>query len=129
MCNNQISYRTSKIKFNLLIVKPNYGCNTRRIYNEVKKFSLPLIKNKKNVNFSNFKNFKNDLELAVFRVYPNLLKLKLNISNLPNILLVRMTGSGSALIGYYNNKKHAQHGLKLIKKNYKKCWCILSKAI
>ena len=129
LCNNQISYRTSKIKFNLLIVKPNYGCNTRRIYNEVKKFSLPLINNKKNVNVTNFKNFKNDLELAVFRVYPNLLKLKLNISNLPNILLVRMTGSGSALIGYYNNKKHAQHGLKLIKKNYKKCWCILSKAI
>tara|TARA_A100000164_G_scaffold288699_1_gene261827 strand:- start:290 stop:1132 length:843 start_codon:yes stop_codon:yes gene_type:complete len=127
--NNQISYRNNKIKYNLLIVKPNYGCNTRRIYNEVKNFSLPLIKNKKKVNIYNFKNFKNDLETSVFRVYPNLLKLKKNISNFPNISLVRMTGSGSALIAYYNKRKDAQHGLNLIKKNYKKCWCILSKAI
>ena len=127
--NNQIYYRNNKIKYNLLIVKPNYGCNTRRIYNEVKNFSLPLIKNKKKVNIYNLNNFKNDLETSVFRVYPNLLKLKKNISNFPNISLVRMTGSGSALIAYYNKRKDAQHGLNLIKKNYKKCWCILSKAI
>ena len=37
--NNQIKISSSKQKFYTLIVKPNFGCSTKKIYSKVKKFS------------------------------------------------------------------------------------------
>ena len=56
-------------------------------------------------------------------------KLKSFMEELPNIQFVRMTGSGSSLIGYFLTKNSAIKGVKLFKKKYKNYWCITSKTI
>ena len=55
--------------------------------------------------------------------------LKNDLTSLKNILFARMTGSGSALVANFLTKKDALNGTKLIKKKYKKHWCISSKTI
>ena len=53
--NNQIKVVSNKKKFHILIVMPNFGCSTKKIYLKVKKFSKPKFnlnsKNLFNLNF------------------------------------------------------------------------------
>ena len=51
------------------------------------------------------------------------------MEKIDDVLFVRMTGSGSTIIGYFNSKKTALNARKIIKKNYKNYWCNLSKTI
>ena len=51
------------------------------------------------------------------------------MQNLPNVIMVRMTGSGSALIAYFKSKNASINAAKILKKNYKNYWCIVSKTI
>jgi 4-diphosphocytidyl-2-C-methyl-D-erythritol kinase len=120
-----------KVKFYTLLVKPDFGCSTRDIYSEVKSFSKPILKKKriKNLNNQFFSNLRNDLEEPAFKKYPVLKKLKIYMEKLNKILFVRMTGSGSTMIGYFNSKKAALNATKILSKKYKKYWCILSKTI
>ena len=74
-------------------------------------------------------NSNNDLEKAAFKLNPKLKNIKLFLSNLPNAMCVRMTGSGSCLVAYYQSKKKALKGLGLFKKKYKNYWCIVSKTV
>ena len=120
-----------KINLFTLLIKPNFGCSTKEIYKEVNSFSRPVFKKNQRVNL-NYKflfNLKNDLELIAFRKYPFLKKLKISIEKLDGILFVRMTGSGSTMVGYFNSKKYALKARKILKKKYKNYWCILSKTI
>ena len=55
--------------------------------------------------------------------------IKKNMLNLPSVKFVRMTGSGSSIIGYFNSKKASLNAAKILKKIYKNYWCILSKTI
>ena len=48
---------------------------------------------------------------------------------LPKVLFVRMTGSGSSIIGYFKSKKASINAAKILKKKYRNYWCILSKTI
>ncbi len=116
-------------KMFLLIIKPKFGCNTGQIYKRVKKFSKPKIINNKFPSIGKLKCLNNDLEQIVFKQYPSLAKLKKSLTVLQNILFARMTGSGSTLVGYFSRKKDALNGTKLIRKKYKKHWCISSKTI
>jgi len=120
-----------KVKFYTLLIKPNFGCSTRDIYNKVKSFSKPALQRNriKNLNNQYFPNLRNDLEKPAFRKYPALEKLKINMEKLDKILFVRMTGSGSTMVGYFNSKKAALNAMKILSKKYKKYWCILSKTI
>ena len=36
--------------FNILLVRPNFGCSTKKIYSGVKKFSKPIFNNSKKKN-------------------------------------------------------------------------------
>ena len=74
-------------------------------------------------------NLKNDLEKVAFKKYPILLNIKQNMLNLPKVKFVRMTGSGSSLVAYFNSKKASLNAVKLLKRKYKNYWCILSKTI
>ena len=114
-----------------MLIKPNFGCSTRDIYNKVKSFSKPALQRNriKNLNNQYFPNLRNDLEKPAFRKYPALEKLKINMEKLDKILFVRMTGSGSTMVGYFNSKKAALNAMKILSKKYKKYWCILSKTI
>ena len=51
------------------------------------------------------------------------------MEKLPNVKIVRMTGSGSTLIAYFKSKNATINAVKIIKRKYKKYWCILSKTI
>ena len=55
---------------------------------------------------------KNDLEPIAFNKYPKLNNLKLFLEKLSKIEFVRMTGSGSAIIAYFNSDKSSVKRLK-----------------
>ncbi len=114
-----------------MIVKPNFGCSTKIIYSKTKEQTKPKYNNPKVSLFSinNIINSNNDLEKAAFKLNPKLKNLKLFLSSLPNTMCVRMTGSGSCIVAYYQSKKKALKGLGLLKKKYKNYWCIVSKTV
>ena len=120
-----------KLGFFVVVIKPKFGCSTKKIYQGVKNFSKKkMIKNKKDYfNLTNITKSQNDLEKVVFKYYPKLNKVKSFMEDLPNIRLVRMTGSGSAILGYFLTKNAAINAAKLFKNKYKNYWCITSKTI
>ena len=123
----------NKLKLIILIAYPNIKSSTKRVYQENKQFTKKISKfnlyknNKKIVNF--LKNEKNDFEKTVIKFYPqvsNLLKL---ISKQNGCWFSRITGTGSACIGIFFNKKTAFYTRKLIKLKFPKYWCVVSKTI
>ncbi len=128
---NQIKISSQKSKFNVLIVKPVFGCSTKKIYSKVKKFSKPKFNSisKKMFGFKFLKNTKNDLESIVLKQYPKLINLKNFLNNLTEMEFVRMTGSGSAIIAYFNSAKKCKEAEKKVKKQFKNYWCKTSKTI
>ena len=129
--NGKLIRYKNKIGLYVVILKPRFGCSTEKFYRNIKKFSRPLLNKKNNSIFyiSNLINLKNDLENVAFKKYPILLNIKQNMLNLPKVKFVRMTGSGSSILGYFNSKKASLNGVKILKKKYKNYWCILSKTI
>ena len=128
---NKLIKSNKKFRSNLIVIKPNFGCSTKQIYKEVKFYSKSNFKNfnKNSLKISNLTRLQNDLEAIVFKQYPILMSIKKNLLKLPGIKFVRMTGSGSTLIGFFNNKKNALNGMRKMKKTYNNYWCILSKTI
>ena len=129
--NGKLKASPRKIRFFIIIIKPNFGCSTKEIYKGIKKYSPKKLKfSKKNYfNFINILKLKNDLEKVAFKHYPKLIKIKSFIENLPNIQFARMTGSGSSIVGYFLSKNSAISAKKLFNKKYKNYWCITSKTI
>ena len=129
--NGKLEAKSKKKGLFVIIVKPNFGCSTKEIYKRVKKYSpKKLIKNKKNYfNLINMEKLKNDLEEVVFKLYPKLFYVKSFMESMPNVEFVRMTGSGSSMLGYFLSKNSAKNAAKLFKKKYKNYWCIISKTI
>ena len=80
-----------------------------------------------NLNF--LKKMGNSLEKIVLVKHPILKKIKIYLTNLYNPEFVRMTGSGSAFIAYYNSKKKCDKAFRQFNKDYTKYWCISSKTI
>ena len=121
----------NKFSYDLVLIKPNFGCSTKDIYKNVKNYSKSIFKKNRMVKPSRLflSNLKNDLEKPAFNKYPKLKKMKLIIENLNKILFVRMTGSGSVLVCYFGSKNIAINAQKMLKKKYKNYWCILSKTI
>ena len=123
-----------KFKLDLLIVYPGLICSTKKIYKKNRKISLLkpqsffyLKNNKKLINF--LKNEHNDLEKVVTKVYPKINEIINYIKSQKGCYFSRITGSGSACIGIFSNKKNAIYAQKLIKLKYPKYWCVVSKTI
>ena len=129
--NNQIKNFSIRNEFYVLIVKPSFGCSTKKIYSKVKKFSKPEFDSPKKSMFSSefLKKTKNDLELIALNQYPKLKNLKNFLNNLPNTEFVRMTGSGSAIIAYFKSSKKCKEAQKKVKKKFRNYWCKISKTI
>jgi len=129
--NGKITKIYKKLHFYTLLVKPIFSCSTKDIYKKVKTFSKPIFKKKQriNLNYNFLVKLRNDLEKPAFKKYPKLLKLKKFIEKMSDVLFVRMTGSGSTIIGYFISKKTAINASKILKKKYKNYWCIISKTI
>jgi len=129
--SGEIISHSKKINLFTLLVKPNFGCSTKLVYKRIRHYSSPVFKKNKKVNLNKkfFFNLKNDLEKPAFKKYPVLKRLKLFMEKIDNTLFVRMTGSGSTIVGYFNSKKDALKASKILNKNYKNYWCIISKTI
>ena len=118
-------------KFHILLVKPNFGCSTKEIYSRVKKITNSKFNNPKKSMFNAeyLLRQENALEGAAFSRYPKLKKIKSFLENLKNPLFVRMTGSGSVIIAYYQSKKDCEMAKVQFKRKYKNYWCNTSKTI
>ena len=129
--NGKIFASSKKLRLFVMVIKPKFGCSTKKIYRDITSYSskkLSIFK-KNQFNLINILKLKNDLEKVVFKHYPKLIQVKSFMEGLPNIQFVRMTGSGSSMLGYFLSKNSAINGVKLFKKKYKNYWCIASKTI
>ena len=129
--NNQIKKFTKCPKYNTLLVKPNFGCSTKKIYSGVRKFTKPNLNFPKRQMFSSnyLTQQVNALEKIAFLKYPRLKNIKLFLKNLNSPLFVRMTGSGSAICAYYQYSKDCKLAKIQFKRKFKNYWCIVSKTI
>jgi 4-diphosphocytidyl-2-C-methyl-D-erythritol kinase len=118
-------------KFYTLLVRPNFGCSTKEIYSKVKKITNSKFNNPKKLMFNPeyLTRQENALEVAAFSRYPKLKRIKSFLENLKNPLFVRMTGSGSVIIAYYQSKKDCELAKVQFKRKYKNYWCNTSKTI
>tara|TARA_B110000027_G_scaffold123806_1_gene139867 strand:+ start:447 stop:1292 length:846 start_codon:yes stop_codon:yes gene_type:complete len=129
--NGGIKKYDKGVKFHTLVVKPSFGCSTKYIYSKVKVFSKPKF------NIPKLKMFKpeylkilnNDLENLAFKRYPKLEKIKLFLSTTPNNMFVRMTGSGSSIIAYFESKGACGKAYAQFRRKFSSHWCIASKTI
>ena len=133
----KILYRDGSIKevtdikkYHILIVKPAFGCSTKKIYSSNKIFSKSEFNISKEKIVKNvILNGKNDLEKSAFNLYPALKKIKNLLNQNEKANFVRMTGSGSAIIMYFNSNKFAKNALKIYKRKLNNCLCIITKFI
>ena len=129
--NDKISYFKKCKKFYTLIVKPNFGCSTKYIYSKIKKFNSPVLKkpNRSMFNLRFLKKLDNSLEHIALKKFSRLKTIKTSLENLSNPEFVRMTGSGSALVAYFQSKSRCENAKRMFNKKYKNYWCITSKTI
>ncbi len=129
--NSKLTYFRKFQKFYILIVKPEFGCSTKEMYAKVKKFNKPLL-NKPNKNMFKLdylKKMSNSLEPIALAKYNKLKTIKLFLEKVSSPAFVRMTGSGSAMVAYFQSKNSCDFAKKKFNKKYKNYWCIVSKTI
>jgi len=131
LSNGDIKKYKNKIKFHILVTKPNFGCSTKYIYSKVNSFSKPQFNPPKQKLFEAkyLKNLDNDLEKVALNKYPELKRMKSYLSSLPNALFVRMSGSGSSIVAYFHSKKACKKAHIQYKRKFSSHWCIESKTI
>ena len=131
LSNGDIKKYKNKIKFYILVTKPNFGCSTKYIYSKVNSFSKPEFNPPKLKLFEAkyLKNLDNDLEKVALNKYPELKRIKSYLGGLPNALFARMSGSGSSIVAYFHSKKACQKAYSQYKRKFNSHWCIESKTI
>ena len=129
--NNKIKEFLTKTEIFTLIVKPNFGCSTKKIYSKVKRFKKSMFNkpSKSMFNLSFLKKMENDLELIALDEYTKLNTLKKFLEKLYKVEFVRMTGSGSAIIAYFKSQKMCRDAEKKVKKQFRNYWCKTAKTI
>ena len=118
-------------KYYSTLVKPNFGCSTKKIYSSVQKYTKPKYTRPKKKMFEAkyLVNQQNALQKVALKKYPKLKKIKLFLENINNPLFVRMTGSGSTIVAYYNSLKSCKSAKAKFKRKYKNYWCVTAKTI
>ena len=129
--NGELKKYNKDIRLHTLVVKPSFGCSTKYIYSKVKSFSKPQFSFPKLKMFEveYLKTLNNDLEKIAFKKYPKLKKIKLFLSNTPNNMFVRMSGSGSSIVAYFDSKRSCGNAYSQFKRKFSSHWCIASKTI
>ena len=125
---------SKKFNLNLLIVYPNIVCSTKKVYkkcriDEDKKYQFYYNKKNKRKLIDYLKNENNDLEKIVVKIYPKIGQIINFIKFQKGCLFSRITGSGSACIGIFSNRRNVISAKKLIKLKYPNYWCVVSKTI
>ncbi|HRD01501.1 MAG TPA: 4-(cytidine 5'-diphospho)-2-C-methyl-D-erythritol kinase [Candidatus Saccharicenans sp.] len=100
----------------LVIVVPDFALSTRLIFKEFDAVAPSLTSRDKESKINQFLErpdrslfcqFKNDLELAAFKIYPELAEIKQEMAR-SGAELSMMTGSGSAIYGFFEDKLRAE---------------------
>ena len=113
---------------------PNIICLTEKIYKNNKVFtpSKPQFnfgkKNKKQL-IHYLKNEKNDLEKTVVKFYPRVEKIIDILKSQKGCHFSRITGSGSACIGVFSDRRAAISTQKLIKIKFPNYWSFVAKTM
>ncbi|GIS77674.1 MAG: hypothetical protein CM1200mP13_10330 [Candidatus Pelagibacterales bacterium] len=118
-------------KYYSTLVKPDFGCSTKKIYSAVRKYTKSKY-NKPKKNMFGVKYLidqQNALETIALKKYPKLKKIKFFLESINNPLFVRMTGSGSTIVAYYNSLKSCKLAKAKFKRKYKNYWCVTAKTI
>ncbi len=131
LSNNKIKKFLNCPTLNMLLIKPNFGCATKKIYSNVRNFTKPKFNNpKKNMfGYKFLKNQSNALEGVANSKYPQLKNIKLFLEKTNNPEFVRMTGSGSIVIAFYRSIKDCNLAKVQFKRKFKNCWLNVSKTI
>ena len=123
-------------KYNLyfLLVYPNIINSTKYIYSKVRKCSPKLKYNFDKINNKNkFISFQvrlnNELQAIVEKKYPIIRKLLAEIDKKKGCYFSRMTGSGSACYGVFDNEKAAKAALRETRSKFPKFWFLVTKTI
>ncbi|MFA4925953.1 MAG: 4-(cytidine 5'-diphospho)-2-C-methyl-D-erythritol kinase [Candidatus Aminicenantales bacterium] len=111
----------------LVLVIPDLTLSTSRVFKEYDASSPSLTsssKESKIIQFltrqdrSLFRQLKNDLELVAFKIYPQLAEIKQEMMQ-SGAELSMMTGSGSAIYGFFGDKQQAEKAVDKFKARYK----------
>ena len=129
--DNSLRELNKKISFYCILIKPGFGCSTKKVFSKNKIFSnKKYFKNKSlSVTKQDIVEGKNDLEHSALKMYPKLYALKSRLLSFKMGKFIRMTGSGSTIVVYFNSKISAENAFKIYKRKLNKNWCILSKII
>lgn len=118
----------SKAKYYLVVIKPEFSCNTKEMYekldtgNEIKqKYNTKnMIKALEKGNVVKIaENLYNVFETELDKV-EEIKKEMLNAGAMGSL----MSGSGSAVYGIFDNKEKAKKGYKILSKKYKAYYCL-----
>ncbi|HPD82935.1 MAG: 4-(cytidine 5'-diphospho)-2-C-methyl-D-erythritol kinase [Alphaproteobacteria bacterium] len=105
-----------------LLIFPNKFCSTKKIFTDhnekfSKKFTLP------ETNFFDFiRSQKNDLTAAAIKNIPEIEEILNALSAMPSCQLSRMSGSGSACFGVFNNQNESLEAAENIQKKWPNWW-------
>ena len=118
-------------KYYTTLVRPDFGCSTKKIYSAVRKYTKSKYNKPKKSMFGEkyLTTEQNALEIIALEKYPKLKKIKLFLEKINNPLFVRMTGSGSTIVAYYNSLKSCKLAKAKFKRKYKNYWCVTAKTI
>lgn len=115
-----------KKKYQMLVIYPNIEISTKKIFNLVKTSKTKLLDPyetkkiiesiAKNNDLAEMKNFSNDLQYYAFKAYP-VLKKVIDALNSNKSFFSRMTGSGSACFGFFEDES-IDLALRKISKDY-----------
>ena len=118
----------SKFKYYVVLIKPNFSCNTKEMYDrldntsDIKQlYNSEKVKSAivlKNINVLS-ENLYNVFENSVYEV--DILKEKMMKLD---ALGSAMTGSGSCIYGIFDNKNSAKYAFDLLSKDYETYFCI-----
>ena len=131
LSNNKVKKFSNCPILNMLLIKPNFGCATKKIYSKVRNFTKPKFNNPKK-NMFRYKfliNQSNALEDVAISKHPQLKKIKLFLEKTNNPQFVRMTGSGSTVIAFYKSIKDCNVAKIQFKRKFNNCWLNVSKTI
>jgi 4-diphosphocytidyl-2-C-methyl-D-erythritol kinase len=123
-----------KYKFYFLLIYPNFKSSTKEVYSKVKIFNKQLkIDPSKILSQDKYENFlineTNGLQKIVEKKHKKIQTLTKLIKFQKNCLFSRMTGSGSACFGVFNNSQSARLAVKVLKKKFPNYWCVFTKSI
>ena len=118
-------------RYYTLLVKPKFGCSTKTIFSKVKKFTKSKYNKPKKLMFSQkyLLNQENNLEKIVLSKYSKLRQIKNFLLESNNPSFVRMTGSGSVMVAYFQSKQDCEIAKVKFKKKFKNYWCYTAKTI